>query len=108
MAGHARFTAVLDACVLFPIATADALLSLAAADLYAAKWTTAIDAEWIAAGERLRPELTGKLLVRRDAMHEAGRLMRRAGRPWRRPLPFPTPTTTTCWPPRSPATRIAS
>ena len=71
MAGHARFTAVLGACVLFPIATADALLSLAAAGLYAAKWTTAIDAEWIAVGEGMRPELAGKLLARRDAMQAA-------------------------------------
>jgi hydrogenase/urease accessory protein HupE len=39
MAGYARYTALLDACVLHPIAVADALMSLAAAGLYAAKWT---------------------------------------------------------------------
>lgn len=29
MAGHARYTALLDACVLYPLAMTDALLSLA-------------------------------------------------------------------------------
>ncbi len=29
MAGHARYTALLDACVLFPIATCNALMSVA-------------------------------------------------------------------------------
>lgn len=47
MAGHARYTAVLDACVLYSIAITDALLSLATAGLYAAKWTTRIEVEWI-------------------------------------------------------------
>ena len=37
MAGRAHFTAALDAFVLFPIATADALISLAVAGLFAAK-----------------------------------------------------------------------
>jgi len=46
VAGHARFTAVLDACALFPIATADALISLAVAGLFSAKWTVAIEDEW--------------------------------------------------------------
>lgn len=36
MAGHPSHTAVLDACVLYPIAIADSLMSLAAAGLYAA------------------------------------------------------------------------
>lgn len=40
MAAHARYTAVLDACVLYSIAMTDALLSLATAGLCAAKWTT--------------------------------------------------------------------
>ena len=55
MAGHARFTAVLDACVLFPIATADALVSLAVAGLLTAKWTSAIEDEWLAVAERRHP-----------------------------------------------------
>lgn len=40
MAGHARYTALLDACVLYPLAMTDALLSLATAGFFAAKWTT--------------------------------------------------------------------
>lgn len=44
MAGHTRYTALLDACVLFPIAIADSLMSLAAAGLFAAKWTRRIGA----------------------------------------------------------------
>lgn len=41
MAGHALYTAMLDACVLYSIAVTDALMSLATAGLYAAKWTRA-------------------------------------------------------------------
>ena len=71
MAGHARFTAVLDACVLFPIATADALLSLAVEGLYAAKWTLAIEQEWVTAAERRHTEHAGRFVTRRDAMRDA-------------------------------------
>lgn len=71
MAGPARYTALLDACVLYPLAMADALMSLAAAGLYAAKWTRHIEAEWIAALEERRPDLKGRLDIRRDPMREA-------------------------------------
>lgn len=71
MAGHARYTAVLDACVLYPIAVADALMSIAATGLFAAKWTERIEAEWIGALETNRPELAGRLEVRRLQMREA-------------------------------------
>lgn len=71
MAGHARFTAVLDACVLFPIATADALISLAVAGLFAAKWTVTIEAEWLTVADRRHPGLTGRFTTRRDAMRDA-------------------------------------
>lgn len=71
MAGYARYTALLDACVLSPIAIADALMSLATAGLFAAKWTLQIEREWIAALEAQRPELKGRLGVRRDAMRDA-------------------------------------
>ena len=52
MAGHARYTALLDACVLYPLAMTDALLSLATTGFFAAKWTTRIEGEWIRALER--------------------------------------------------------
>ena len=71
MAGYARYTALLDACVLFPIAIADSLMSLASAGLFAAKWTQKIEQEWISNLEKLRPELKGKLEFRRDGMREA-------------------------------------
>jgi predicted nucleic acid-binding protein len=71
MAGHARYTAVLDACVLYSIAMTDALLSLATAGLFAAKWTTRIEDEWVRALENSRPDLIGRLDVRRDCMRAA-------------------------------------
>jgi hypothetical protein len=71
MAGHARYTALLDACVLCPLAMADALMSLATAGLFAAKWTACIESEWIAALEEKRPDLRGRLDFRRNQMREA-------------------------------------
>lgn len=71
MAGHARFTAILDACVLYPVSIADALMSFADAELYAAKWTTLIEQEWITNLESDRPDLVGRLERRRDNMRAA-------------------------------------
>ncbi|VVE47582.1 PIN domain-containing protein [Pandoraea fibrosis] len=71
MAGYARYTALLDACVLFPLATTDALMSLATAGFFATKWTQMIETEWIASLEEQRPELKGKLQFRRDCMRDA-------------------------------------
>lgn len=71
MAGHTRYTVVLDACVLYSIAMTDALLSLATAGLFAAKWTTKIEQEWIRALENSRPDLVGRLVDRRDCMRAA-------------------------------------
>ena len=71
MAGHARYTALLDACVLYPMAMADSLLSLATAGLFAAKWTSQIEAEWIRSLEGNRPDLKGRIEHRRDQMRDA-------------------------------------
>ena len=71
MAGHARYTAVLDACVLYPMALSDALMSLASKGLFAGKWTTRIEDEWIRNLEEQRPDLIGLLTTRRDAMRDA-------------------------------------
>jgi predicted nucleic acid-binding protein len=71
MAGHVRYTALLDACVLYPLAMTDALMSLATAGLFAAKWTSRIENEWILSLERQRPELVGRLTTRRDSMRDA-------------------------------------
>lgn len=70
MAGHARYTAILDACVLYPLALSDALMSLAARGLFAGKWSTHIENEWIRNLEQQRPDLVGRLTTRRDAMRE--------------------------------------
>lgn len=71
MAGNARYAALRDACVLYTIAMADSLMSLATAGLFAAKWSTRIEQEWIGALERRRPDLGGKLGFRRDCLREA-------------------------------------
>ncbi len=71
MAGHARYTALLDACVLYPIISADALFSLAAEGLFNAKWTQRIESEWMAALLRDRPDLAGRLDSRRDSSRAA-------------------------------------
>ena len=71
MAGHARYTALLDACVLYPLAMTDALLSLATTGFFAAKWTTRIEGEWMRSLERARPDLVGRLTIRRDSMRDA-------------------------------------
>ena len=71
MEGHARTTALLDACVLYPLAITDALLSLATAGFFLAKWTRKIEREWLSALEADRPDLAGKLEVRRDSRREA-------------------------------------
>ena len=71
MAGHARYTAILDACVLYPVCTADALMSLAVAELFAAKWTVEIEDEWVRNLVKNRPELAEKLQRRRDLMRLA-------------------------------------
>lgn len=46
-------------------------MSLATAGFFAAKWTTRIEEEWIRSLEKQRPELVGKLGVRRDSMRDA-------------------------------------
>jgi predicted nucleic acid-binding protein len=72
MAGHARFTAVLDACVLYPAAVRDALLSLHLAGFFAAKWTTQIESEWTSNLLLKRPDLDASKLAKTcDAMHRA-------------------------------------
>lgn len=71
MAGHVRYTALLDACVLYSLAISDALMSLASNGMFAGKWTTRIEEEWISNLEKNRPELAGRLQTRRDLMREA-------------------------------------
>jgi hypothetical protein len=42
-----HFTALYDACVLYPAPLRDLLMHLALTDLYRAKWTDAIHEEWM-------------------------------------------------------------
>ncbi len=46
-------------------------MSLAAAGLYAEKWTTRIEQEWTLSLERQRPDLVGRLTSQRDPMRQA-------------------------------------
>ncbi len=71
MAGSARYTAILDANTLYPAPVSDALLSLAVAGLYHARWTMEIHAEWTRNVALNRPELVGKLEKRVQAMNRA-------------------------------------
>lgn len=66
----ARFTAFLDASVLYPAPLRDLLLELAVSDLYRAKWSNAVHDEWINALLRTRNDLTRDRLERtRDLMN---------------------------------------
>jgi len=56
-----RYTAVLDACVLFPRLQRDVLLSLAHADLYTARWTQEIEREWTTSVEKKYPDAGEKI-----------------------------------------------
>ncbi|WP_137893052.1 PIN domain-containing protein [Ramlibacter sp. 2FC] len=71
MAGHPRYTALLDACVLYPIAVCDALMSVAGTGIYAARWTARIDDEWTRNLAQQRGVPQGSFDTRRDAMHDA-------------------------------------
>lgn len=57
MAGHSRYTVVLDACVLYPAPLRDLLLSLATEGIFRARWTTRINEEWIRSLLTKRPDL---------------------------------------------------
>ena len=59
-----QFTAILDACVLYPAPLRDLLMHLALTDLFRAKWTEAIHEEWIRSVLENRPDLTREQLER--------------------------------------------
>jgi hypothetical protein len=65
------FTALFDACVLYPPSVRDVLLSLAVTDLFRARWTSRIQDEWLVAVLRDRPE-------RSEALRRTQRIMREA------------------------------
>lgn len=71
MAGSAKYTAILDANVLYPALLRDVLLSLADADLYSAKWSAHIRDEWTRSLLRDRPGMEDKVAAAAQAMEEA-------------------------------------
>jgi predicted nucleic acid-binding protein len=64
MAGYYRYTAVLDACVLFPAPLRDLLMSLADEGIFGARWTAQIHDEWIRNLAAKRPDLDKQKLLR--------------------------------------------
>jgi predicted nucleic acid-binding protein len=65
-----NFTAIFDACVLYPAPLRDFLMHLAITDLFRAKWTDEILDEWIRNLLKNRPDLTRERLQRtRDLMN---------------------------------------
>jgi hypothetical protein len=66
-----RFTAILDACVLYPAPLRDFLMHLALTDLFHAKWTDAIHEEWIRNVLEDRPDLTREQLERTRRLMDA-------------------------------------
>lgn len=65
------FTALFDACVLYPAPLRDLLLNLACTCLFRARWSAQIHDEWIRNLSKARPELADKLPRTRDAMDRA-------------------------------------
>ena len=70
MAGHARYTVVIDACVFYSMLQSDALMSLCTRGLFAAKWSVRIENEWIRALSEKRPNEIDKINRRRDTMRK--------------------------------------
>lgn len=63
-------TAVLDSCVLYPAPLRDLLMHLALVDLFRARWTDEIHAEWMRTVLESRPDLTVEQLTRtKDLMN---------------------------------------
>jgi predicted nucleic acid-binding protein len=58
------FTAVYDACVLYPAPLRDLLMHLALSDLFRAKWSNEIHDEWIRNVLKDRPDLKAEQLER--------------------------------------------
>lgn len=69
---HSPFTAVFDACVLYPAPLRDFLMWLALSGRFRARWTTLIHDEWVRNLLKNRPDLdAGKLQRTVDYMNTA-------------------------------------
>ena len=71
MAAHNLYTALLDANVLYSVAISDALMEVAATGIYAAKWSKAIDDEWVRNLAKTKKRAEADFHTRRDSMHDA-------------------------------------
>jgi predicted nucleic acid-binding protein len=71
MAGQNRYTVLLDANVLYSVAISDALMEVAATGIYAAKWSKAIDDEWVRNLAKNKKKAEADFHTRRDSMHDA-------------------------------------
>lgn len=71
MAGSARYTAILDANVLYPNLLRDLLLSLAAAGLFHARWTDRINEEWTRNLILNRPDIESKICELLEQVNQA-------------------------------------
>ena len=67
----ASFTALYDACVLYPAPLRDLLIQLALTDLYRAKWSHLIHEEWMRHLLQHRPDLTRERLERTRQLMDA-------------------------------------
>jgi len=71
MAGSARYTAILDANVLYPNLLRDLLLSMASAGLYHARWTSQINDEWTRNLVANKPEVAPKIALLLELVNQA-------------------------------------
>lgn len=71
MAGNFRYTAVLDACVLYPAPLRDVLMTLAVEGTYRARWTAEIQDEWIRNLLEKRADLSREKMVRTASLMNA-------------------------------------
>jgi predicted nucleic acid-binding protein len=67
----ASFTAIYDACVLYPAPLRDLLMHLALTELFRAKWTEVIHDEWIRSVLEQRPDLKREQLERTRSLMNA-------------------------------------
>jgi predicted nucleic acid-binding protein len=65
---HSPFTAVYDACVLYPAPLRDLLMWLGLSGRFRARWTTQIHAEWKRNLLKNRPDLTSEQVDRTSAL----------------------------------------
>jgi predicted nucleic acid-binding protein len=64
MAGYLSYTAVLDACVLYPAPVRDLMINLSVSGLFRARWTEEIHDEWIRNLLKQRNDLKPEALQR--------------------------------------------